>query len=217
MLEYLKPEELEYLAKAPSSIESDILESSKIRAHSNEINYLKSLSAPLQEHYLDAKRKIQQLIQSEQDYPEFLLDLSGRELASLPPEIHLMPRRAKYFYLDLSNNRFPSYFVVRSTITNSKSNHPIPFDAINLEGNPLKDLPVEIIERGKFATENIEKYWMKHWAKPYTLSARISDVVREHRFNQAEVERLMDLLQEQMREEKPVPRQIEPQSLPLVN
>ncbi|MGF1451864.1 MAG: hypothetical protein ACFB21_07315 [Opitutales bacterium] len=199
-LEYLTPAELEYLANVPSSIESDILESAKIKRHAREILFLKNVPKAEQHFYLEAKAKIQGLIQDPQEYPEFLLDLSDRRLTHLPPEIHLLPRRAKFFYLDLSNNRFTSYFAVRDAITQGRSNHPIPFDAINLEENPLRDLPVEIIERGKFATENIEKYWMKHWAKPYTLSNRITDVVKEHRFNPAEVSRLLELLQETLHE-----------------
>ena len=201
-LEYLTPDELQYLANVPSSIESDILEAVKIKKHAREILFLKRVPRSDQHLYLEAKEKIQSLIQNAQEYPEFLLDLSGRRLAQLPPEIHLLPRRAKYFYLDLSDNQFGSYFDVRDAVTQGRSNHPIPFDAINLEGNPLRDLPVEIIERGKFATENIEKYWMKHWAKPYTLSTRITDVVKEHRFNPAEVSRLLELLKETLRQEE---------------
>ena len=196
MRDYLTPEELEYLAKAPTSIEPDILESSKIKAHSEEILFLRSLPTAFQAHYLDAKLQIQRLIEQEKDYSEYLLDLSNRNLDRLPPEIHQLPRRARAFYLDLSSNRFSSYFAVRSAITRRQPNQPIPFDAINLEGNPLRDLPVEVVERGKFATENIEKYWMKHWAKPYTLASRIKEVVREHRFNDKEVERLTGLLDE---------------------
>ncbi len=195
-LEYLTPDELRYLANVPSSIESDILESAKIRGHAREILYLRGIPAKQQSLYLEAKAKLQALVQSTKEQAELLLDLSGRGLTQLPPEIHLLPRRAKFFYLDLSHNAISSYFSVRDAITQGKSNHPIPFDAINLEGNPLRDLPTEIVERGKFATENIEKYWMKHWAKPYTLSTRITEVVREHRFNPAEVSRLIELLQE---------------------
>lgn len=195
MLEYLTADELDYLANAPSSIEPEILGSMKLKNHASEIVFLKGLPQQYRTCYLEAKRKIQELIRSDTEHKEFLLDLSESGLTQLPPELHILPRRAKYFYLDLSSNHFESYYVIRNAITHSKTNHPIPFDAINLEGNPLKDVPVDIIERGKFSTENIEKYWMKHWAKPYTLSARITDVVREHRFNDVEIGRLMELLQ----------------------
>lgn len=197
-LDYLTPEELRYIAEAPSSLQNDILESSKIKQHAAEIQFYRGLTSSLQSRYLEAKRKILALVDDETRYPEYLLDLSNCQLVQLPPETHLLPRRAKYFYLDVSHNRFDSYFVIRSAITHGKANHPIPFDAINLEGNPLRDIPGEVIERGKFATEHIEKYWMKNWAKSYTLASRITEVVREHRFTEAETARLMELLKESL-------------------
>lgn len=216
-LEYLTPDELQYLANMPSSIEADILESSKIKHHAREILFLKLIPQEDQGHYLEAKEKIQGMIRESKEFNELLLDLSGRNLSQLPPEVHLLSRRAKFFYLDLSNNQFASYFAVRDAITQGRSNHPIPFDAINLEGNPLRDLPIEIVERGKFATENIEKYWMKHWAKPYTLSSRITDVVREHRFNPAEVARLLELLQETLQQDDPNLRKASREPLSLAH
>ncbi len=198
MFEYLTPEELRYLASAPSRIEPDILQATKIRAYSTEIAYFKELGGSAQAGYLEAKGRIQRLIADTRSHTEFLLDLSGLSLTRLPPEVQLLERRAKYFYLDLSNNQFRSYYEVRCAITGQQSKQPIPFDAINFEGNPLRDLTPELIERGKFSTENIEKYWMKHWAKPYTLSSRIHDVVAEHRFSSAELIRLLELLQENL-------------------
>jgi hypothetical protein len=196
MQEYLTPEELDYLAKVPTSLETDILGAAHLKRHSAEIKFLRTLDEKRSKRYLEAKRKIQLLITEDRRYPEYMLDLSGCGLRQLPPEIHHLPRRAKAFYLDVSDNCFDSYFVIRSAITRQRSNHPIPFDAINMEGNSLRDIPSEVVERGKFSTEHIEKYWMKHWAKAYTLATRIRDVVNEHRFSEPEVLRLMQLLKE---------------------
>ncbi|MGE9294905.1 MAG: hypothetical protein ACQKBV_01250 [Puniceicoccales bacterium] len=191
---YLSVDELRYLARAPKSLILEVLHTPAAKSHLVEIETFAAWDKPRQRNYLLAKHRLQELIEDSSRHENLLVDLSGLQLESLPPEIFFVVRRAKRFRLDLSKNRLTHYYLVRRSITRDQPDHPIPFDAINLDHNPIADLSSEIIQRGKVSAHYMEEYWLRHWAKPYTIANKVTSTMEMQRFTEPDVVNALKLM-----------------------
>lgn len=191
---YLSVDELLYLAQAPKSLILEILKTPSAESHLIEIDAFTSWDRERQRDYLVAKYRLQEVIEDPTRYENMVVDLSNLQLACLPPEIHLVVRRAKRFRLDLSHNAFTHYYLIRQAITHDLPDHGIPFDAINLDGNDIQDLSSAIIERGKISAHYLEEYWLRHWAKPYTIARKVTKTMEMQRFTGHDVVNAMKLM-----------------------
>lgn len=191
---YLSVDELLYLAQAPKSLILEILKTPSAQGHLVEIDAFTSWDKERQRDYLVAKYRLQEVIADATRYDNYLVDLSNLQLSSLPPEIHYVVRRAKRFRLDLSHNQFTHYYLIRRAITHDMPDHGIPFDAINLDGNSIEDLSDDIIERGKTSAHYLEEYWLRHWAKPYTIAHKVTKTMEMQRFTGHDVVNAMKLM-----------------------
>jgi len=191
---YLSVDELLYLARAPKSLVIEILRTPAAKAHLPEIESFARWDKSRQRNYLIAKQRLQQVIEDGTRHENLLVDLSGLQLEALPPEIFFVVRRAKRFRMDLSNNRLTHYYQIRRSITRDQPDHPIPFDAIDLSQNPIRDLSPEIIERGNISAHYMEEYWLRHWAKPYTIAHRVTDTMAVQRFTEQDVVNALKLM-----------------------
>ncbi|MBK1856782.1 hypothetical protein [Cerasicoccus arenae] len=184
---YLSVDELLYLAQAPKSLILEILKTPSAECHLLEIDAFTSWDKERQRDYLVAKYRLQEVITDGTRYTNFLVDLSNLQLTSLPPEIHYVVRRAKRFRLDLSGNQFTHYYLIRRAITHDLPDHGIPFDAIDLDGNLIEDMSPEMIGRGKISAHYLEEYWLRHWAKPYTIAHKVTKTMGMQRFTGQDV------------------------------
>lgn len=191
---YLSVDELLYLAQAPKSLILEILKTPSAQRHLVEIDAFAEWDKERQRDYLVAKYRLQEIINDGTRYDNLLVDLSNLQLSSLPPEIHYVVRRAKRFRLDLRHNRFTHYYLIRRVITHDLPDHGIPFDAINLEHNPIEDLPEAIVERGKVSAHYLEEYWLRHWAKPYTIAQKVTKTMELQRFTGQDVINAMKMM-----------------------
>jgi len=191
---YLSVDELLYLARAPRSLILEILRTPAAKAHLPEIETFASWDRPRQHNYLSAKQRLQEVIEDGTRYENLLVDLSGLQLDALPPEVYYVNRRARRFRLDVSNNRLTHYYLIRRSITRDQPDHPIPFDAINLDHNPIEDLSAEIVERGKLSAHYMEEYWLRHWAKPYTIAHKVTGTMEIQRFTEQDVVNALKLM-----------------------
>ncbi len=191
---YLSVDELLYLAQAPKSLILEILKTPSAQSHLVEIDAFTSWNKERQRDYLVAKYRLQELIDDAARHTNFVVDLANLQLTCLPPEIHYVNRRAKRFRLDLSGNQFSHYYQIRRAITRDLPDHGIPFDAIDLQGNPIEDLSADIIERGKTSAHYMEEYWLRHWAKPYTIAQKVTKTMEMQRFTGQDVVNAMKLM-----------------------
>jgi len=191
---YLSVDELLYLAQAPKSLILEILKTPSAQSHLLEIDAFTAWDKERQRDYLVAKYRLQEVIEDATRYDNLLVDLSNLQLASLPPEIHNVVRRAKRFRLDLSHNQFTHYYSIRRSITRDTPDHGIPFDAINLENNPIEDIPAAIVQRGKTSAHYLEEYWLRHWAKPYTIAQKVAKTMEMQRFTGQDVVNAMKMM-----------------------
>lgn len=191
---YLTVDELIYLARVPKTLALEILRTPSAQRHLVEIDTFNGWGKDRQQDYLLAKHRLHEAIADTTKYENRLIDLSGLQLDCLPPEIHHVVRRARRFRLDLSGNHFTHYYLIRRAITRDLPDHPIPFDAINLDGNPLEDLPAEIIERGKRSAHYLEECWLRRWAKPYNLAQKVTDTMEAQRFTEGDVVNALKLM-----------------------
>ncbi|WP_309385950.1 hypothetical protein [Cerasicoccus frondis] len=191
---YLSVDELLYLAQAPKSLILEILKTPSAKTHLVEIDAFASWDKERQRDYLVAKHRLQEIITDASRYENMEVDLSNLQLETLPPEIHYVVRRAKRFRLNLAGNHFTHYYEVRRWITRDTPDHGIPFDAINLDGNPIMDLSEAMIERGKVSAHYLEEYWLRNWAKPYTIAERVTRTMELQRFTGQDVVNAMKLM-----------------------
>ncbi|WP_269541258.1 hypothetical protein [Cerasicoccus fimbriatus] len=191
---YLTVDELLYLAQAPKSLILEILKTPSAKTHLVEIDAFTSWDQERQRDYLVAKYRLQEIITDASRYDNYEVDLSNLQLESLPPEIYFVVRRARRFRLNLSGNRFTHYYQVRRAILRDMPDHGIPFDAINLDGNPIEDLSEEMVERGKTSAHYLEEYWLRHWAKPYTIAEKVTRTMEMQRFTGQDVVNAMKLM-----------------------
>ncbi|MEO0794660.1 MAG: hypothetical protein AAFX93_05845 [Verrucomicrobiota bacterium] len=191
---YLSVEELLYLSQAPRSLILEILRTPAAQTHLPEIEAFASWDRERQRDYLVAKHRLQEVIKDETRHDNFVIDLSSLQLETLPPEIHFVMRRAKRFRLDLSGNNFNHYYSVRRAISRDQPDHPFPFDAINLADNPIEDLSPAIVQRGKESAHYLEEYWLRHWAKPYTIAKKFTHTMEMQRFTASDVVHAMKLV-----------------------
>ncbi|WP_309399325.1 hypothetical protein [Cerasicoccus maritimus] len=191
---YLSVDELLYLAQAPKSLILEILKTPSAQHHLIEIDAFTAWDKERQRDYLVAKHRLQEIIADGTRYENMEVDLSNLQLESLPPEVHFVIRRAKRFRLNLSGNQFRQYFEIRRAITRDSHDHGIPFDAINLDGNPIQDLSLEMIERGKISAHYLEEYWLRHWAKPFTIAEKVTRTMELQRFTGQDVVNALKLM-----------------------